>query len=120
MSNKTGPATALLLVLGLAACGGTGAPSAAVLPAITAEEPTLTQYTPAEQSGLNPSRPYPSPDDVCVLLNESENVSVLQVDGRALIACPKHEKGALEDRQAEGAIVVGNATHWVILSLPAS
>jgi hypothetical protein len=35
-----------------------------------------------------------------------------------LIACPKHEKGALEDRMAEGARVVGHARHWTLLQVP--
>lgn len=88
-----------------------------VEPAITAGEPTTLNYTEASLSGLRPLRPYPNPDDVCELLGKSKNIEVLAVDGRNLIACPKHEKGAINDRQAEGAKVVGNAKHWVILSV---
>ncbi|MEE2945107.1 MAG: hypothetical protein VX444_08035 [Pseudomonadota bacterium] len=86
-------------------------------PAVKADEPTTFNYTEASLSGLRPVRPYPNADDVCELLGESKNTEVLRVDGADLIACPKHEKGAIADRKREGARVVGNAKHWVILSV---
>lgn len=81
------------------------------------EEPTLLNYTSPEISGLSPIHPYPNPDDVCQVVGDSDVTSSLRTEGRALIACPKHEKGAIEDRRREGARVVGNAEHWVLLSV---
>ena len=84
---------------------------------VAPEEPTIFEYTSPEISGLMPLRAFPNPDDVCELLGRSETTAMLEEDGRRLIACPKHEKGAMEDRRKQGARVVGNATHWVILSI---
>lgn len=44
-------------------------------------------------------------------------VEDLVVEGRTLIACPKHEQGAIADRRLAGARVVGNSKHWVIMSV---
>ena len=84
------------------------------------EEPTVLSYTSPEQSGLSPARPYPNPDDVCQLLDESDKFSLLKSSDRELIACPKHEMGAIEDRRNEGARVVANTAHWVVMSIAAS
>lgn len=86
-------------------------------PAAEAEDPTTFNYTEANLSGLSPLRPYPSAGDVCELLRDSKRTEMLKLEGQVLIACPKHEKGAIADRQAEGARVVGNAKHWVVLSV---
>ncbi len=98
---------ASVLMLSLAACNG-----------VPLEEPTILSYTKPELSGLSPIRPFPKPDSICQLLGKSENTSLLRIKGRALIACPKHEKGAIADRLYERARVVGNAKHWAILSVP--
>ncbi len=87
---------------------------------VAPEEPTIFEYTSPEISGLMPVRPFPNPDDVCQLLGDGPATAALKEDGRRLIACPKHEKGAMEDRRKQGARVVGNATHWVILSISAN
>lgn len=87
------------------------------IPSTTAEAPTTYEYTEANRSGLRTTRPYPSPDDVCELIKVNRAVEDLVFEGRTLIACPKHEKGAIADRRRAGARVVGNATHWVILSV---
>ena len=73
----------------------------------------VPKYTKPGWPGLSPVRPYPNPDDVCWLLDESRN-------GRALIACPRHEKGAMEDRRNEGARFVENVSDWVVLSITAA
>jgi hypothetical protein len=77
------------------------------------EETTILHYTSAKLSGLNPIRPFPNSDDVCLLLKENKLTSVIDNQGRSLIACPKHEKGVISDRLTEGARVVANLEHWV-------
>ena len=52
-----------------------------------------------------------------MLLKENRAVEDLIVKGRTLLACPKHEAGAIGDRRKEGARVVGNSKHWVIMSI---
>jgi len=86
---------------------------------VAVEKPTIFEYTSPDASGLSAVRPYPNPDDVCQLLAPNANTQSLVTEGRALIACPKHEEGAIEDRRRDGARVVANATHWVILSVRA-
>ncbi|MEL7214211.1 MAG: hypothetical protein AAGK92_16225 [Pseudomonadota bacterium] len=87
---------------------------------VAPEEPTIFEYTSPQVSGLSPVRAFPNPDDVCQLLAKSDTTRMLEEEGRRLIACPKHEKGAIEDRRKQGARVVANATHWVILSISAN
>lgn len=87
------------------------------MPSTKAEDPTANNNTKASRSGLKTVRPYPSPDDVCQLLRVNRAVEDLVVKDSTLIACPKHEKGALADRRRAGAWVIGNSTHWVILSV---
>ena len=77
-----------------------------------AEDPTTYNYTEASRSGLKTGRTYPSTNDVCQLLRVNRSV-----EDRTLIACPKQEKGALAYRRRAGARIVGNSTHWVILSV---
>lgn len=72
------------------------------IPSAKAEDPTTYNYTEASRSGLKTVRPYPSPDDVCQLLRVNRVVEDLVVEDRTLIACPKHEKGALADRRRAG------------------
>ncbi len=82
-------------------------------------EPTTFKYTEAGTSGLNPVRPYPTPEDVCQIISENREIREPVNDGSFLIACPKHERGAISDRQSEGAQVIAHARHWTILSVPA-
>ncbi len=100
--------SAVIVILALAACD-----------AVRPEMPTTFAYTKPSSSGLSPIKPFPKPNAVCLLLGESENTSMLRKKGKELIACPKHEIGAIADRRRQGARVVGNAKHWVILSIPA-
>ena len=81
-------------------------------------EPTTSRYTEPSDSGLLAVRPFPNPDDVCVVVGENSLTSEFLDDSATLIACPKHEKGALADRQSEGAKVVDHARHWTLLSVP--
>ena len=82
-------------------------------------EPTTFNYTEAGSSGLNAIRPYPTPEDVCQVISENQAIREPVDDGSFLIACPKHERGAISDRRGEGAKVIAYARHWTILSVPA-
>lgn len=81
-------------------------------------EPTTFSYTEPRASGLVGIRPFPNPDDVCMVIGENALTSDLLDDSALLIGCPKHEKGAIADRKAEGAREVGNARHWMLLGVP--
>ncbi|MEM9716682.1 MAG: hypothetical protein AAF826_09205 [Pseudomonadota bacterium] len=39
-------------------------------------------------------------------------------DSALLIGCPDHEIGAIADRRAEGAVVVGKEANWLMLNVP--
>ncbi|MEM7241690.1 MAG: hypothetical protein AAF429_05850 [Pseudomonadota bacterium] len=80
-------------------------------------EPTTLNYTEPNLSGLNAKGPYPNADDVCQLLAPNKFTDPVREEGRDLIACPKHEKGAIADRRGEGARIVAHAKHWTILSI---
>lgn len=82
-----------------------------------AAEPTTFNYTDANLSGLSPLRAYPAADDVCQVIRENDAIRPDPADGSILIACPKHEKGALQDRIGERAKVLAHARHWTILSV---
>ncbi len=90
-----------------------------IVPSAEPDAPTVSTYTEAESSGLRTLRPYPNDDDVCELLKETAFTEAFETEGKRLIACPKHERGAIKDRTREGAKVVGNAKHWVLLSIDA-
>ncbi len=96
------------LLITLSACAGGTLPSGS---------PEQTWLSPSEKAFLNIQRPYPNDDDVCVLLGESENTVALKAQDQELIACPKHETGATEDRRRTGGKIVGQSTYWVILSI---
>ncbi len=81
-------------------------------------EPTVLNYSEPGLSGLRAKAPYPNPDDVCQLLAPNSYTGPVREEGKDLIACPKHEKGAIADRRAEGANIVAHAKHWTILSVP--
>ncbi|MEP0960479.1 MAG: hypothetical protein ABJQ70_22055 [Roseobacter sp.] len=83
-------------------------------------EPTISSYTLPSASGVVSVKPYPNPDDVCQIIKEDDSIREPVDDGSILIACPKHEKGALRDREREGADVIAQAKHWTILTVPAS
>ena len=78
-------------------------------------EPTSHSYTDAIDSGFRTLKPHPNPDDVCAVVDKASLPTELAAKYGQLIACPKHEKGALGDRIREGAIVVAHAKHWTVL-----
>ena len=80
-------------------------------------QPTTHGYTNAIDFGLRILKPYPNPDDVCGVVDETSLPTELAAKYGQLIACPKHEKGALSDRIREGAIVVAHAKHWNVLKV---
>lgn len=79
--------------------------------------PTTYEYTEAIDSGLRTIAPFPNPDDVCRSVDETYVPAEWVKDDNILIACPKHEMGALEDRIREGARVVAHAKHWTVLDI---
>ena len=81
-------------------------------------EPTTFQYTEPEESHLSAIRPYPNANDACVKLRKNYLTSQLKAYYPVLIACPKHEKGAISDRLREGATIVDHVEHWSLLSVP--
>lgn len=80
-------------------------------------EPTTLSYTEPSASGLRAIRPYPNPDDVCQVIRENEAIREPVNNGTFLIACPKHERGAIQDRLNEGAEILGHSRHWTILTV---
>ena len=105
----------VLVFCALAACTLVDGPSPVPL---GSAEPTLFTYTPPEDSGLVGVRPYPMPDDVCIVIGENEATQAFLDDAALLIGCPKHEFGAIEDRLAEGARLVAHREHWSLFSIP--
>jgi hypothetical protein len=81
-------------------------------------EPTRFGYTEPEASGLIGVRPYPNPDDVCMVIGENALTVELLDDAAILVGCPKHERGAIGDRLRDGGQVVGQAKHWTLISIP--
>lgn len=89
---------------------------ATIEPGSVAGEPVTYSYTEPRVSGLNASYPYPGPGDVCVSLNSNTLTKPFEEENHFLIACPKHEMGAIEDRMTQqNASVVGNGKHWVVM-----
>lgn len=80
---------------------------------------TTMRYTEPKASGLKAVRPYPTPDDVCQVIGENRVTQELLDDSSLLIACPKHEQGAIGDRRREGAQIVAHAKHWTLLRVAA-
>ncbi len=81
-------------------------------------EPTTTRYTEPQVSRLSTIRPYPNRDDVCQEIKATGDIQEPSPEGSLLIACPKHERGALQDRLTEGAQIVGHTKHWTVLVVP--
>ena len=81
-------------------------------------EATTSNYTEPHASGLSAVRPFPTPADVCQVIRENDAIREPATDGSFLVACPKHERGALQNRKAEGATIVGHTKHWTVLSYP--
>lgn len=92
---------------------------ASIEPASEAGIPLTNSYTQPEQSGLRSYKAYPGSDDVCVSLRSNRLIAPFELDGHIIIACPKHEVGAIADRKLQQqAKIVGNAKHWVVLRVP--
>jgi len=106
-------AAALSLAASLALAACTERASDIAVPGLA--EPTRFDYTPPATSGLIGLRPYPNPDDVCMVMGENDVTRAYLDDAALLIGCPKHEQGAIGDRWAEGARIVGHAGHWTLL-----
>ena len=85
--------------------------------ALQPEDPTLPYYTKASESGLSVGSAYPRANDVCRVANENAITAELVQDDHFLIACPKHERGAIEERRAEGGVIVFHAKHWSVLRI---
>ena len=88
-------------------------------PGSVVDQPATYSYTNPEDSGLKAGLPFPGPGDVCVSLRKNSMTKPFETESHFLIACPKHETGAIGDRiSQQQAAVVGNAKHWVVLSVP--
>ena len=78
-------------------------------------------YTDPESAGLVAGNPFPNSGDVCVSLKNNEVTKPLEDAGHILIACPAHEKGAIEDRISEqDAEVALNVDNWLVMRVPRS
>ena len=101
--------------LGLSACAGVGP----ITPASEAAAPSVNTYTKPERSGLRALAQFPREDSVCIYLDSSARTKPFESEDTLLIACPKHERGAIGDNIAQvEAKVVANAKHWTLLSVP--
>jgi len=79
------------------------------------------RYSEPQQSGLVVDSPYPTEKDVCVSLKSNDVTKPFEKENHFLIACPKHELGAIEDRESQqNAKVVGDTGVWVVVSVPKS
>ena len=78
---------------------------------------TTQRYTEASLSGLRTLAPYPNHDDVCQTIDKKTLPEELATRDDMMIACPKHETGAIGDRRSEGAKIVAYAKHWTVLSI---
>ena len=99
---RPAPLTPILALLVLAAC-------------TTAQK---ASYGPPAASGLIAVRAFPGPDGVCQVIGENAKTINYLDDSATLIGCPKAEAGAIAERRAEGAVVVGEAGEWLLLSVP--
>lgn len=81
--------------------------------------PQIWTYTKTQDSGFLGGRPYPGPRHVCRTVRKTSLTESYSMDGVLLIACPKHELGAINDRRSEGAKQVAYAKHWTLLHVPA-
>lgn len=82
--------------------------------------PTTFDYTEPSASRLSAVRPYPNPEDVCQVIRENDAIREPVNDGTFLVACPKHERGAVRDRLGEGAEIIGHARHWTVMVVPSA
>lgn len=80
-------------------------------------EPTRSTYSDPAESGLLAARPYPNAGDVCQVIGENALTSNFLDDAAILVGCPKHERGAIADRLAEGGQIVAHAKHWKLLGI---
>jgi len=76
-----------------------------IVPASKADTRLFGTYTKPELSGLSEQSRYPTPNDGCVLLNSNELVKPFQLENHFLIACAKHETGAIQDRIREDMVL---------------
>lgn len=113
----------VVFLVGLSGCASvlTTEVSSSIEVSSKAGQPLIRTYTEPELSGLSEQSKYPGIDDVCVLLNSNELIQPFELQNHFLIACPKHEEGAIEDRKRQQkAAVVANAKHWAIMRVAKS
>ena len=90
----------------------------AIDPLAYGPEPTRFTYSDPADSGLFAVRPFPNTGDVCQVIGENALTSNFLDDAAILVGCPKHERGAIADRIAQGGQIVGHAKHWTLFSMP--
>ena len=82
-------------------------------------EEITSGYTEPETAGLVAGNPFPNSGDVCVSLKNNEVTKPLEDAGHILIACPAHEKGAIEDRiNEQDAEVALDMESWLVMRVP--
>ncbi|MEO1536393.1 MAG: hypothetical protein AAFR73_01580 [Pseudomonadota bacterium] len=117
------PAVLMLSVSACVAPSDPAPPAEARTHALPAELSALAEsavYTPPEASGLVGVRPYPIAADVCQVIGENDLTRDFLDDNALLVGCPRHETGAIADRQREGGVIVGQQGSWVLLNVPTS
>ncbi|MGX9356907.1 hypothetical protein ACS3SW_17590 [Roseobacteraceae bacterium S113] len=98
----------LILGLAVAGCG--------FLPGQTSDE--ASSVSTPEAAGLVPVRPYPTDQDTCQIMGESEATSEFLDHTAILIGCPTSEVDAITDRRREGGQVLDEVGDWTLISLP--
>ena len=115
----------LLAVTLLVACQSTTSETVMVsqampaVNAVTEAESAAMGYSAPESWGLVAQGPFPTADDVCQRIARNEQTASFAAGDVQLIGCPVHERGAIFDREQEGARSVGQVGPWLILALPA-
>lgn len=98
-------------LIGLSAC-------TTIEPVPEGTTPKTYSDTKLETSGLIARSPFPNPNDVCVVLDSHPLTKSFESENHFLIACPKHEKGAIWDRKKQQqAKIIGNSKHWVLMRI---
>lgn len=84
------------------------------------EKPSLGSYTSPDKSELLGLSPYPTKNSVCRVVEESSIPTIDPIEGTMVIACPKHEKGAIADLKSLDATPLGHAKHWSLFRVAKS
>ena len=86
--------------------------------ACASDNATSQMFVPMEDVGLKGYSNYPGPDDVCMVVGESDLTRKYLDDSETLIGCPVHEKGAIENRLSERGQLITEVNGWVLISMP--